>query len=143
MAFRMLLTWRWPPIVDDTRRICVSFVCSKTRVAPLKRLTISRLELFAALILARLATHTQRTLDLAKILIFLWSDSSVTLTWIMAHPSRWKDFVRNRITAIQEVTPTASWRFISGFQNPADCASRGIKADQLERHSLWWTGPPS
>lgn len=49
--------------------------------------------------------------------------------------------MRNRVTSIQELTPTASWRFVAGKQNPADCASRGIDANQLAQHSLWWVLP--
>jgi hypothetical protein len=54
---------------------------------------------------------------------------------------RWKEFVGNRVSLIQETLPEAHWKFISGKQNPADCASRGLSASQLIHHPLWWTGP--
>lgn len=128
-------------VLEASGEISVKLVCSKTRVAPLKRLTIPRLKLSAALILARFSCHVKRALNLTETPVILWTDSAVALTRISAYPSRWKDFVRNRVTAIQETIPTASWHFIQGKQNPADCASRGIKADQLKHHSLWWNGP--
>ncbi|XP_011876468.1 PREDICTED: uncharacterized protein LOC105566790 [Vollenhovia emeryi] len=71
-----------------------------------------------------------------------WTDSLVTLSWIRSHASRWKDFVRNRVAQIQELTPAAHWRYIPGTSNPADCASRGLTTTQLQNHALWWTGPP-
>ncbi|XP_043502336.1 uncharacterized protein LOC122524254 [Polistes fuscatus] len=74
--------------------------------------------------------------------IHLWTDSQVTLKWIKAHPSKWKDYVRNRVSKIQDLTKTAHWRHVPGTSNPAHCASRGITTDQLEEHTLWWTGPP-
>lgn len=128
-------------VITSSEDISVTLACAKTKVAPLKKLTIPRLELTAALTLTRLMANTLRALELYNSSIFLWTDSTVTLTWLSSHPSRWKDFVRNRVTAIQELTPSATWRFVPGKENPADCASRGIRANQLKNHSLWWTGP--
>lgn len=128
-------------VTDNFGKPIVNLVNAKTKVAPLKRLTIPRLELTAAFLLARLVSHVLKALDLPEIPVFLWTDSAVTLTWIFTNPSRWKDFVCNRVTKIQEMVPSATWRFIPGKQNPADCASRGITVDQLAQHSLWWNGP--
>nr|XP_034174839.1 uncharacterized protein LOC117601764 [Osmia lignaria] len=119
-----------------------SLVCSKTRVTPLKRLTIPRLELTAALLLSKLMRHVHATLNMTVTQTFLWTDSEVTLAWIKTHPSKWKDYVRNRVIQIQEITQNFHWRHVPGSSNPADCASRGMATEQLQQHSLWWTGPP-
>lgn len=119
----------------------VHLVCSKTKVAPLKPLTIPRLELGAAVLLARLVAHTRLALNLLEAPVILWSDSSVTLNWLSSPPSRWKDYVRNRVAVIQDILPNGSWRFVPGKQNPADCATRGLRSDQLLHHDLWWNGP--
>lgn len=123
-------------VIPQTTAPITTLVCAKTKVAPLKRLTIPRLELTAAVLLSRLISYVQRTLELTEIPIYMWTDSSVSLTWINSHPSRWKDFVRNRVAAIQERVPQGHWRFISGKENPADCASRGLSSAQLSRHHL-------
>ncbi|XP_077264832.1 uncharacterized protein LOC143898910 [Temnothorax americanus] len=128
--------------VHGSNGATISLVCSKTKVAPLKRLTIPRLELTAALLLLRLMQYVQATLKLNVTATHLWTDSVVTLTWIKSHALRWKDFVKNRVSQIQELTANAHWKYVPGTSNPADCASRGLSTAQLQSHSLWWTGPP-
>ncbi|XP_070529828.1 uncharacterized protein [Cardiocondyla obscurior] len=118
-----------------------ALVCSKTKVASLKKLTIPRLELTAALMLTKLVSHITATLKLKVGATHLWTDSQVTLTWIKSQASRWKDYVRNKVAQIQELGPTVTWHHVPGTMNPADCASRGVITEQLKDHPLWWTGP--
>ncbi|XP_043496451.1 uncharacterized protein LOC122520450 [Polistes fuscatus] len=52
--------------------------------------------------------------------IHLWTDSQVTPKWIKVHPSKWKDYVRNRVIKIQDRTKAAHWRHVPGTSNPDD-----------------------
>lgn len=125
-------------IVDSpSTGVTISLICSRTKVAPLKRLNIPRLELTTALLLSTLINHVYATLNMNITNIHLWTNSQVTLTWIKAHPSRWKDFVRSQVAKIQELNESAHWKHIPGNSNQADCASRGMTTDQLEEHSIW------
>ncbi|XP_063990403.1 uncharacterized protein LOC135169384 [Diachasmimorpha longicaudata] len=127
--------------VTSADGVSISLAVAKTKVAPLKKLTIPRLELNAAVILAKLTRYVIEQLNLDGAPVHLWTDSAVALAWICAHPSRWKEYVHNRVTVVQELMQEANWRYVSGKENPSDCASRGISVAQLNGHHLWWTGP--
>ncbi|XP_071580864.1 uncharacterized protein [Temnothorax nylanderi] len=113
----------------------------ESKVAPVKQVSLARLELCAAASLTDLVEHYRTTLSLSTAPVFLWSDSKTTLQWIRGHSSRWKTFVANRVAHIQLQLPDAQWRHVPGRDNPADCASRGIAPSELLHHPLWWTGP--
>ncbi|XP_024887121.1 uncharacterized protein LOC112464394, partial [Temnothorax curvispinosus] len=126
--------------VHGSNGATISLVCSKTKVAPLKRLTIPRLELTAALLLSRLMQYVQATLMLNVTATHLWTDSVVILTWIKSHASRWKDLVRNRVSQIQELTANAHWKYVPGsyrFWESTDAKTLDLHS-ALEEARLFW-----
>ncbi|XP_076289809.1 uncharacterized protein LOC143213641 [Lasioglossum baleicum] len=119
----------------------VSLLASKSKVAPISPLTIPRLELSAALLLARLLEFVRNSLNGRPHSCFCWGDSTIVLAWLRDSPSRWKTFVAHRVHEIQIRAPDVVWRYVPSEDNPADCASRGILGGELAAHSLWWSGP--
>ena len=119
-----------------------SLVSSKTRVTPSSPMTIPRLELLAALILARLVATAREALSQVINIeeVFCWTDSITVFYWIQANKD-FKQFVQNRVDEIQKLTDVKSWRHCPGVENPADVGSRGCPASELVSNSLWWEGP--
>ncbi|UYV74269.1 K02A2.6-like, partial [Cordylochernes scorpioides] len=122
-------------------QVHISMLAAKTRVAPCKSLTLPRLELCAPLLLSQLYRSVVDSLKIDIGRAYLWSDSQISLSWIKSDPNRWKTFIHNRVVKIQQLSDRNSWRHVSGKDNPADCASRGIMPAALSEHTLWWQGP--
>lgn len=117
-------------------------ITSKSRVAPIKTLTVPRLELCAAELLSRLMQRTQEIYQLQGVRVFLWTDSEIVLHWLQKRSDELKTFVGNRVQAIKRKAPTAEWRHVSTTYNPADLVSRGVSPNALINSNLWWYGPP-
>ena len=127
--------------VKRSGEIEVSLIASKTRVAPIKRQSIPRLELLGATILARLVNSIQKALTSLPLVpeVFLWTDSYTVLCWVR-NDKAWKPYVQNRINEIRKLTDVNSWKFCPGEENPADLPSRGIRGPVLAKTESWWNG---
>ncbi|XP_033239875.1 uncharacterized protein [Drosophila pseudoobscura] len=116
-----------------------NLLSSRSRVAPLKTITIPKLELRGAALLAQLM-HEVSLMNF-NCSYYCCCDSRVVLAWIKNQPSNFNVFVANRLSVIKELTSEMSWLHVPTYLHPADMLSRGSLPAELINSHLWKYGP--
>ena len=123
-------------------KVKVSLMMSKSKVAPLHKLSISRKELLSCVMAAKLIKFVESSLTSFNISnLICWTDSLNALYWIVQEGGNWKPFVYNRVAQIYKFTSPDCWRHVPGIINPSDIASRGALPSELVGREVWWKGP--
>ncbi|XP_073713144.1 uncharacterized protein [Misgurnus anguillicaudatus] len=128
-------------LVNDNNKVHVTFVMAKGRVAPLKGITIPRLELAATVLAVRMDKLLRSSLQLHLDHSMFWTDSQSVLKYISNEHTRFKTFVANRVAEIRDATKLSQWNYIDSNSNPADNATRGQSADKFLNNKRWLHGP--
>ena len=128
-------------LVDVEERIHCAFLIGKSRVAPLRPMTVPRLELSAAVLAAQLDRTVREELDIQVNQSTFWSDSTCVLQYIRNQSKRFHTFVANRLSVIHENSAPHQWRYVNSELNPADEVTRGLTVDEVSASSKWLNGP--
>lgn len=128
-------------MINDRDEVHCALVMAKSRVTPLKPVTVPRLELTAAVVSTKISSLLQKELNYQDMQEFFWTDSRVALGYISNEARRFHTFVANRVQAIRDHASPEQWRYVDTKDNPADDASRGLGANELIRSERWWNGP--
>tara|TARA_B110000881_G_scaffold142907_1_gene126249 strand:- start:157 stop:5301 length:5145 start_codon:yes stop_codon:yes gene_type:complete len=119
---------------------CILLI-AKSRVAPIKKITIPRMELTAATVAVRIDTMLRSELQLSEVESFFWTDSTTVLRYIRNESARYQTFVANRVEVIRERSTPSQWRHVGTAQNPADECSRGQSVEKFLTNQRWTRGP--
>ncbi|XP_062713670.1 uncharacterized protein LOC134290528 [Aedes albopictus] len=120
----------------------VALVGAKTKVAPLKALSIPRLELKAAVLGTRLMETIQNQHTYPVTQRFCWTDANTVLAWVRATDHRrYHKFVAVRVGEILSSTQQSEWRWVPSKMNVADLATKWNNDSQAMAISPWFHGP--
>ena len=128
-------------IVGTHGLLSCSLIFGKSRVVPLKGSTIPRLELQASVLAAKVGSQLIKELSIDIHAQYYWTDSKIVLAYLHNSQKKLKQYVRNRVLLIRELTKIDNWFHVRSQDNPADIASRGCSVKQLVE-SCWFHGPP-
>ncbi|XP_072172027.1 uncharacterized protein [Diadema setosum] len=118
-----------------------AFVLGKTRLAPMKVVSIPRLELMAAVLAVTMDQCIKGELEIKINETVFWTDSTAVLQYVRSESRRFKTFVANRVARIHASSAPEQWRHVDTKSNPADDGSRGLKASELLKYQRWIIGP--
>ena len=119
---------------------CV-LLMSRSRVAPLKKMTTPTLKLSASTVAIRMHHIILKQLNYVIHAVFYWTYSMALLWYIWNESLRFHTFVANRLAAIRDSSEVEQWKFVTSKENPADDLSRDLKVDTLISLQRWTQGP--
>ena len=114
---------------------------SKARLAPVKKVSIPKMELKAAVLGVEISQEVATALNIPIKEHHFWTDSMNVLYWVRSHSRRFTTDVGVKIGEIQTASSGSQWRHVPGKQNPADLPTRGMVAKDLVSSKVWWHGP--
>ena len=127
--------------VNAEGNVHCSLLLGKSRLAPIRQMTIPRLELSAAMIAVRMDRMLSREISLEIQDSVFWTDSMIVLQHIYSCSKRLQTFVANRLSAIHEGSKPRQWRKVGTKENPADDVSSGLKGFDMISSHRWKRGP--
>ena len=126
--------------VQHTGEVQVSFVLGKAKLTPAHATTIPCLELCAAVMGVELSEVITEKLERKPDSVTYYSDSKVVLGYVTNDSRRFYVYVSNCVERISKTSAPHQWHYVPTSQNPADVATRSLRADDL-KESTWCAEP--
>ncbi|XP_058446466.1 uncharacterized protein LOC131427358 [Malaya genurostris] len=116
----------------------LALVASKAKVAPLKPVSVPRMELQAAVLGVRLAKTIGKSHSLRITQRFFWTDSMTVLAWLRGDPRRYRQYVMFRAGEILSETSLSEWRWLPTKLNVADVGTKWGTGPSFDPNNRWY-----
>ena len=101
--------------IDINGLVYVSFVTSNSKVAPLKPVTVPRLELVAAVNEIDIVQFNRRETDSSISCVLYWTNSTSEIKYIFNKTKRYHVSVANKISQVYEISNPSQWKYFFFF----------------------------
>ena len=120
--------------LSSSHKTQISFIVGKARVAPMKALSIQKLDLQAALLATRLKDDILTALTVIINHVYMLTGSTTVLHWLYS-TEKLPVFVAKRVSENLEWTTIDEWHHVLRGDNPAGTGTRGISSEALKYSS--------
>ena len=115
---------------------------AKTRVTPIERITIPRVEMQSAVLAVRLGNSIVKSSGYEFRTVSYISDSTCTLATLKKDSVALKEYMGNRVAEINASTNSKQWYHVKSRDNIADLGTRmEATAKDIAEGSTWQKGP--
>ena len=118
-----------------------SLVMSKNHLAPIKKMSIDRIELRGAVLRKRLKQLMEKESRYRFPKCFHIVDSQIVHAMVRKESYRFNTFAATRVGEIQSGTNSEDWYWITSQQNIADWLTWGKRPEEIDGNSPWQKGP--
>ena len=119
----------------------VQLIKSKVKLTGLRQHEhIGRLELVAAVMSVMLAVKICIAYRIPLDSVTYFTDSMTVLYWLTTSATM-SVYAGHRVSQICERSHPRQWKYVRTDMNPSDIPTRGLRAEDLAKATMWWEGP--
>ena len=123
----------------NTGSIRVVLVSGKSRLCPMKQVSVPRLELCGAVESVKLSVMIKNEMTIKVSRCIYWTDSKILIAYLRNEHKRFKVYVANRVGIVLRHSSAGQWLYVPSQENPADVTTKGCTVSDLPES--WINGP--